>query len=251
MQVGVNSSRWADLVGDASGLAAEEFAPGVMRLSEKVVSEAERSFFYLVRGSNADCLIDGGWGFCDSLGFLRADPSKPLIAIATHSHFDHIGLLHMAGTRFGHRAEAAIFADPDAIATQALPYLEGRPVLDGGGTIEPDSVVQRACPLHAFLEDGQVVDLGGRRLVALHTPGHSRGSLSLLDEDAGLLFCADTVHDGHIWDDIAGADREALRMSHERLAEVDFVRACPGHGAILPRAAFLDRIALYRRQAGL
>ena len=249
MTGGKSFRQWADLI-HAAGLTVIEIEPGVFRLTEAIVSEAERSFFYLIRGNEADCLIDGGWGFGTRLDGIRGGPEKPLLAIATHSHFDHIGLLHLAGRRYGHRAEAAIFVDPDPMATQALPYLAGRFVLAGGGTIEPASIRQTACPIDIFVDDGDTVDLGGRRLTVLHTPGHSPGSLSLLDADAGLLFCADTVHDGHIWDDIPGADRTALLMSHERLAEVDFARACPGHGAILPRAAFLDRIARYRRQAG-
>lgn len=242
--------RWLDLVGGADGLVAEPVAPGVTRLSEKIVSDAERSFFYLVEGKNADCLIDGGWGFCTTLGALRHDPAKPLIGIATHSHFDHIGLLHLVDRRLGHATEAAIFAEPDPIATQALPYLDGRPVLAGGESIAAASVSQAPCPLDALLDDGDVVDLGGCRLTVLHTPGHSPGSLSLLDADAGLLFAADVVHDGHIWDDIFGADQQALLMSHARLAEVDFVRALPGHGAILTRVEVLDRMARYRRDAG-
>ncbi|MEQ1951337.1 MBL fold metallo-hydrolase [Mesorhizobium yinganensis] len=230
-------------------MTATEIAPGILRLTEEIVSGSERSFFYLIQGSEADCLIDGGWGFGTGLDGFRANPEKPLLAVATHSHFDHIGLLHLAERRYGHRAEAAVFADPDPVTTQALPYLADRPVLTGSGTVEPASIRQTACPIDVFVENGDTVDLCDRRLTVLHTPGHSPGSLSLLEADSGLLFCADTVHDGHIWDDIPGADRAALLMSHERLAEVDFTRACPGHGAILPRAAFLDRIARYRRQA--
>ncbi len=242
--------RWPELVGDESSLLVDTVAPGVLRLSEAVVSERERAYFYLLIGHDADCLIDGGWGFCSSLDALRPDRSKPLLAIATHSHFDHIGLLHLAGTRYGHPAEAAVFADPHPVATQALPYLDGLEALAGGGRIDPASVRQRACPLDALLAEGGTVDIGGRALTVLHTPGHSPGSLTILDAANGLLFCADVVHDGHIWDDIPGTDRGALLRSHDRLLEVDFALACPGHGAILSRAAFQDRIARYRRDIG-
>ena len=38
-----------------------------------------------------------------------------LVAIATHSHCDHLGALHLAPSRYGHAAEAAVFADPEAV----------------------------------------------------------------------------------------------------------------------------------------
>lgn len=241
---------WNLLVGDNDSLIAEPVAAGVTRLSETVVSIAERSFFYLIQGSDMDCLVDGGWGFCRSLGEVRANSQKPLIAVASHSHFDHIGALHFAQRRYGHASEAGIFQNPDPAATQALPYLAGRAVLADGAAVAPETIRQVPCPLDVFLADGDVIDLGGGTLRVIHTPGHSPGSLSLIDERNGLLFCADTVHDGHIHDDIPGADRSALLMSHERLAEVDFMQACPGHGATLRRDAVLARIARYRREAG-
>jgi glyoxylase-like metal-dependent hydrolase (beta-lactamase superfamily II) len=241
---------WQSLECGVEGLVVEEIAPGVKRLSETALLPDERSFFYLLEDTGLDCLIDGGWGFCSSLDSLRSDPEKPLVAIATHSHFDHIGMLHLAGKRYGHPAEAAIFARPDPAATQALPYLSGRPILIGGQAVEPHSIVQSACPLDRFVGEGTRLELGSRRLDIIHTPGHSPGSICVLDAAASLLFCADTVHDGHIHDAIPGADRKALLVSHQRLAQVDFQLALPGHGATLSRPAFLDRIDRYRNEKG-
>ncbi|MDP3896836.1 MAG: MBL fold metallo-hydrolase [Mesorhizobium sp.] len=243
------SRAWSDLVGDESGLAVEVLGHGVFRLSERVVSLPERSYFYLVEGDGRDCLIDGGWGFAASLDGLRRDPRRPLVAVATHSHFDHIGALHLAERRYGHGAEAAVFAAPDPRATQALPWLDGLDTLAGGGGIAASTIRQTPCPLHELVGDGDRIDLGGRTLDILHTPGHSPGSLCVLDSRSGFLFCADTVHDGHIFDDIPGADRAALLLSHQRLASVDFVRALPGHGALLSPVAFRERIARFRRNA--
>jgi glyoxylase-like metal-dependent hydrolase (beta-lactamase superfamily II) len=239
---------WQSLACGAEGLLVEEVAPGVKRLSETALLPAERSFFYLVEGTDRDCLIDGGWGFCVSLDGLRSDPRKPLAAIATHSHFDHIGMLHLANERLGHAAEAATFRRPDPYATQALPYLSGRPVLIGGGALATGSIVQQASPLDRSVDEDSRLELGSRTLEIIHTPGHSPGSLCVLDRAAGLLFPADTVHDGQIYDDIPGADRQELLLSHRRLAEVDFQLALPGHGAILTRPAFCDRIDRYRNE---
>jgi glyoxylase-like metal-dependent hydrolase (beta-lactamase superfamily II) len=243
--------RWQDLTGDASVLIATTVAPGITALRERALAPIEQSLFYLAEGRDRDCLIDGGWGFCRSLDGLRPDPTRPLIAVATHSHFDHVGALHLADEIAVHAAEAAILADPEPVATQALPYLDGRAVLADGGSIDPATVAQTPCARPRTIGEGEVVDLGNRRLRVLHVPGHSPGSLALLDEANGLLFCADTVHDGQIWDDIPGADRAALAMSHRRLMEVDFAAALPGHGAVLSRQAFRARVERYRREQGL
>lgn len=240
---------WEDVAAGGT-LIVEPVECGAWRLSEAAVAPAERSHFYLIEGSDADCLIDGGWGLCAGLAQLPRRAGKPLVAIATHSHFDHIGLLHLVPIRYAHAVEASILAHPDPVSTQALPYLDGLGALAGGASLDPVSIRQEACPPTGLLVDGATVDLGGRVIEVMHVPGHSPGSLALVDASAGLLFCADTVHDGYIWDDIPGADAAALLLSHQRLAEVEFRKACPGHGAILGRAAFRDRIFRYRREAG-
>ena len=70
-----------------------------------------------------------------------------------------------------------------------------------------DSLVGGSVPVDREITDGQVLDFGaGTALRALHTPGHSRGSLSFLLEDSGTLFCGDVVPEPGampIYDDVA------------------------------------------------
>lgn len=239
---------WERLIRGPELLLREQIASGVTRFSEAILNPDDRSYFYLVEGRERDCLIDGGWGFCNSLDAVRGKPEKPLVSIATHSHFDHIGMLHLADLRLGHAAEASVFKHPDPIRTQALPFLAGKPVLIGRACVETASIDQKPCPLSETVAEGATVDLGGVVLRMIHTPGHSRGSLTVFLEELGLLFCADTIHDGYIYDDIPGADRAALARSHERLRGIGFRTACPGHGALLDRAQALDVIAVYGRK---
>lgn len=229
---------------ETGAVRAEPLGPGLWRLSEPALLKAERSFFHLVAGRDRACLIDGGWG----LGALSLPTGDlPLIAVATHSHFDHIGHLHRIPIRLGHRAEAGVFAAPDPQATQALPWLEGREVAKGGA-IDMVTFRQEPCPLTGLLEEGDVIDLGGRRLSVIHTPGHSPGSLSLLDE-GGDLFCGDVLLPGLIHDEIPGADRIALRDSLHRIAALPFGRTLGGHGGPMDRAEALDRIARWNAGA--
>src|SRR5262245_49207040 len=98
---------WNDLV-RPGGVIIEPLGAGIFRLSESVLFADERSFFYLVQGNDRVCLIDGGWGSCADLLDRLPRETTDLVAIATHSHFDHIGHLGAAARRFGHREEGDI-----------------------------------------------------------------------------------------------------------------------------------------------
>jgi glyoxylase-like metal-dependent hydrolase (beta-lactamase superfamily II) len=71
-----------------------------------------------------------------------------------------------------------------------------------------------------LLEDNEVLDLGGRELRVLHTPGHSPDSICLLDEKNGLLFGGDTINTGPIYAQLEDSDVAAFARSTARLAEL-------------------------------
>lgn len=240
---------WNDFVGAQGGAVAEPVAERIWRLSEPALAADCRSFFYLLDMPEALVLIDGGWGLVRSRidllgGGARSQDGRPLVAIATHSHSDHIGALHLAQRRYGHPVEAAVYADPQPYATQARPWIDTLDFAADGSRIDPATYRQLPCPLTHPVADGDMLDFGGGALTVLHTPGHSPGSISLVHRRTGLLFCADTVHDG----EIPGADRAALDMSHSRILDVDFLWACPGHGALMSREQVRARIARYRKE---
>jgi glyoxylase-like metal-dependent hydrolase (beta-lactamase superfamily II) len=237
---------WSILV-RPGGVIIEPLGSGIFRLSESVLAADERSYFYLVHGDESSCLIDGGWGFCADLLDRLPGQANDLIAIATHSHYDHIGHLSVATRRFGHRDEAHVFRDPTIEATQASPFLAGRPCLADGNSIDQQSMRQHSCALTDLVDEGDEIDLGGRVLRVLHTPGHSPGSISLFDEATGTVFCGDILLEGDIYDDIGGADRAVLLKSHERLSSLSFNRLLPGHGPAMDKPAALTRMAGYRK----
>ena len=47
--------------------------------------------------------------------------------------------------------------------------------------------------------DGDVIDLGGRELEAIALPGHTPGSMALLDRQTGRLYSGDSIQDGRIF----------------------------------------------------
>jgi glyoxylase-like metal-dependent hydrolase (beta-lactamase superfamily II) len=102
-----------------------------------------------------------------------------------------------------------------------------RPLPEGFDPASYAVVPTRATTL---LDDGDRIDLGGRVLEVLHTPGHSPDSICLLDERNGLLFGGDTINTGPIYAHTGDADVPAFARSTRRLAglrdSVDRVFVC-------------------------
>jgi glyoxylase-like metal-dependent hydrolase (beta-lactamase superfamily II) len=143
---------------------------------------------------------------------------RPVEAIASHTHFDHIGSHHEFSSRRVHRAEALLLAAPTRANTLADPY-----VTDAifqrlpPETYSPTTYALRAAPATWLLEDGDVVDLGDRRFEVIQTPGHSPGGIGLWEAATGILFSGDIVYDGPMIEDIYHSDAADYRVSMERL----------------------------------
>ncbi|MCO6049220.1 MBL fold metallo-hydrolase [Mesorhizobium sp. RP14(2022)] len=241
---------WLSFRSIQGAIASDCIENGLWLLSEPALKPDCRGHFYALECPDGIVLIDAGWGLAHDALDLAINGRPVIAAIATHSHSDHIGALHLVARRYGHEAEAKIFADPSPYATQARPWIDDLDFTADGTPIDPHTFLIEPCPLTQVVRDGDVLDFGGGPLHILHTPGHSPGSICIYAEREGWLFCADTVHDGRIHDDIPGADAEALGLSHSRLLDVDFRLALPGHGAIMSRPAFRMRIERYRREKG-
>jgi glyoxylase-like metal-dependent hydrolase (beta-lactamase superfamily II) len=74
------------------------------------------------------------------------------------------------------------------------------------------------------------VDTGDRRFSVLHLPGHSPGSIALLDEANGEFFAGDAIYQGGLVDDIPGADVAVYMETMRRLSGLDVGIVHAGHG---------------------
>ncbi len=75
-----------------------------------------------VRGRDRDMLVDSGMGVVSLRAQVPLVAERDLVAVASHTHFDHIGSHHEFQSRCVHRAEAAILADPQNALTLAEQY---------------------------------------------------------------------------------------------------------------------------------
>ncbi|MBP0615026.1 MBL fold metallo-hydrolase [Jiella mangrovi] len=185
---------------------------------EPFIETFYRCNIWHVRGRDQDMLVDSGMGVVSLRRHVPLVTGRPIEAVASHTHFDHIGCHHEFEHRSVHRAEAEILADPDDRATLADPY-----VTDAIFTrLPPEPYLSstyrvKAAPATRLLEDGDIVDLGDRHFEVIHTPGHSPGGIALFERASGILFSGDIVYDGPLIEDTYHADAADYVASMERL----------------------------------
>lgn len=211
----------------------EQLTDTIRRIWEPHVHRFFRANLFHVIGKDADLIIDFGMGLAPLRPFLNIEIGKPVIALATHVHADHIGSFHEFEHRLGHAAEADGFAGMEDAVTLAhlfreLPQgVEQKP----GPSFERDDYVILPAPLGRVVAENDTVDIGGPSYKVLYLPGHSPGSIGLLDEASGTFFSGDAIYDGTLVDDLPGCDKSAYRMTMRRLRNLDVFVAYGGHGA--------------------
>lgn len=179
---------------------------GTIRIEEGGV----RSF--LVPGREKALLIDTGFGTGDLRALCQSLTELPIILVNTHADRDHLGCNGQFETAYLHE-------DDWARARRSLP---------------------KDYPFQPVTE-GTVFDLGGRRLEVLHIPGHTPGSIALLDRDNRILFGGDTVQEGPIYMFGEGRNMEQFRDSIQKLLGMQdlFDSIYPSHHSIPVRSDLL------------
>ena len=84
-----------------------------------------------------------------------------------------------------------------------------------------DNYAIPASPLTRVLVETDTIDIRGSSYKVLHLPGHSPGSIGLLDETSGVFFSGDAIYDGTLVDDLPGCDKSAYRTTMRRLQHLD------------------------------
>jgi hydroxyacylglutathione hydrolase len=166
------------------------------------------------KSSRQGLLIDPGEYDPDIKAFIDENSIDVIGILNTHCHADHI----MGNSAFGYPVMIHELDEPG--------------LTDPSKNLSSLSVNGMA-PLKAgrILADGDVIELGGKSLKVIHTPGHSPGGISVLVGD--MLFSGDTLFfEGVGRTDLPGGDQDALISSiRDKLYSLpDNVRVFPGHG---------------------
>jgi glyoxylase-like metal-dependent hydrolase (beta-lactamase superfamily II) len=131
---------------------------------------------YLLAGIKQALLIDTGVGRSDLAGFVRTLTKLPVVVINTHGHPDHSG---------GNSQFSEILAHPDDFGAIRNYMRPNNPQTGSTTQLSP-------------LTDGQHIDLGNRVVEIVTTPGHTPGSICVIDPSTERVFTGDTSN-GIVW----------------------------------------------------
>jgi glyoxylase-like metal-dependent hydrolase (beta-lactamase superfamily II) len=141
---------------------------------------------YLVEGNDRTLLIDAGTNIRDLDKIIGSITGKPVMLVATHVHPDHTG-----------------------------PSIDKFPVLyiNADDTVLIPTIMPKYKGEVRFLKEGEIIDLGGRKLEVVFTPGHTPGSTTFLDAKSGYGFSGDSFGGGYL---LLGVDFSTLINSCEK-----------------------------------
>jgi hydroxyacylglutathione hydrolase len=145
-----------------------------------------RESLYLVEGNEKSVLIDAGTNIRDLDKIVASISGKPVMLVATHIHPDHTG-----------------------------PSIDKFPVIyiNAGDTVLIPRIMPNYKGKVRFLKEGEIIDLGGRKLEVVFTPGHTPGSTTFIDPKAGYGFSGDSFGGGYL---LLGVDFSTLITSCEK-----------------------------------
>ena len=195
----------------------------------------EQTHAYLFLGQKIAVLLDTGTG----IGNIKEEIDKltrlPIMVITSHCHWDHIG-------GHEHFQDISIHADDRDWLENGIPLpleaVKANLMREPFSTKPPPEFdlaqykIYKGEPTH-ILKDEEGINLGGRKLKIIHTPGHSPGHICLYEEKTGYLATGDILYAGTIYADYPSTNPATLQKSIRKLANLPKItKILPGHNSL-------------------
>ena len=170
--------------------------------------------FFLLLGDREALLIDSGMEVHNAKELAEEITDLPIRLFNTHTDRDHIG----SNSEFDE-----VMLNLSELVNYNIPHPS-----------------QKIVPVY----DGDIIDIGGRKLLAITLPGHTPGSTGLLDKDSGMFFCGDSIQDGRIFMFGAMRDLSAYIHSLRRLERYkdEIKEIYSNHGSIPLDYSIVDKL---------
>jgi len=187
---------------------------------------------YLVEGSEKALLIDTLTGVGNLKAFVRELTDLPVVVVNTHGHVDHCGGNFEYGECYIHPDDVKILYEHSTVERR-------KGFIDSFAAMHPDGPevfledFTLPCPVKTYpVYDGDIFDLGGRRLEVIQVPGHTPGTIVLLDRDCRTIYSGDACNINTLLciDHSASIEEYLAALQHLKSFEDAYDGMYGGHG---------------------
>lgn len=220
--------------------------PGVFAIYEP--NQQEEVISYIILGKKRVVLFDTGMGISNIKKLVESLTHLPVSVLNSHTHNDHVGDNWRFSDIYG---MDTAFTRKNAEGSTADAQAEIAPdMLCGTLPADFDAKTYATRPFHIthWLHGGEKIDLGGRVLEVISTPGHTPDSISLWDAQNGLLFTGDMYYQGPIYLYRPETDLDAYEASIKKMNALGAKLLLPSHNIPVGDPAVLPRVLAAMQQ---
>jgi glyoxylase-like metal-dependent hydrolase (beta-lactamase superfamily II) len=169
-------------------------------------------------GRDGETIVDTGLGIGDIHSVVKAITDQPITVVVTHRHCDHDGGADWYPSYFAHKGDnAAIYSFLSSnLAKRILVHAAGKKGVKF--TKKP----YRSKP--QYIDEKKTFDLGNRQISIISLPGHTKGSIALVDEKEKMIFSGDDVNP-YLWLQLPGCTSVQTWYDHA----APFVELCKNY----------------------
>jgi glyoxylase-like metal-dependent hydrolase (beta-lactamase superfamily II)/membrane-bound inhibitor of C-type lysozyme len=205
----------------------------------------EEVISFLVTGEDRALLFDTGLGIGDMKRVVEQLTELDIVVLNSHTHYDHIGgnyqfeTIYARDTEYTRRRAAG--SSPEAVAEFLQDGWVWKP-LPKGFVVE--DFRSREFTISRFVDEGDIIDLGGRKLEILSTPGHAPDAICLLDRDNRILLTGDSFYLAPLYTHLEGSDFLDYANTAARLAGLadDIDAAMTSHNVPVVEPAYMTAL---------
>ena len=203
----------------------------------------EEVISYLLVGNERALLFDTGLGIGDIKSVVSQVTDLEVVVVNSHTHYDHVGGNHQFETLYGTNTAYTKKHAAGRSHAEVKEFVgEGwiwKPTPEG---FAPKTYRGAPFEITHTLSDGETIDLGGRKIEVLLTPGHAPDALCLLDREQGLLFTGDTYYPAPLYAHLEGSSFPEYQATAARLAALapELQWVLPAHNEPLRPASALQ-----------
>jgi len=205
----------------------------------------EEVMSFLITGEDFALMFDTGLGIGNIRRVVDQLTELEVVVLNSHTHYDHIGGNHLFDTIYGTDLEyakrRALGSPPAAVADFLQEGWVWKPFPDDFSKADYQS---RAFTISKFVGEGDKIDIGGRVLEILHTPGHAPDSICLIDRENRILFTGDSFYLAPLYTHIPGGSFEDYAKTAARLSGLanSIDRALTSHNVPVVDASYMTAL---------